>query len=193
MRTSFKGMSTVEIATYISQQLLEHGIPTTLSGGFCAEIYTSGEYTSADIDLIDQSILKERQIKNIMENMGFKKVGKHYKHQDTKYTVEFPASPLAVGKTLVKDVCEIETEYGVLRLLNATDCVRDRLMGYYAYDDERCLEQAILVALNQPESINFALVESWSKEEGDEKKYNRFFQEFSKRKIGEFGNSVILQ
>ena len=90
MKSSFKNMSALEIATYVSQQLLDNDIPTTLSGGFCAEIYTSGEYTSADIDLIDQSILKERQIQKIMLNMGFIKQGKHYKHEDTKYTVEFP-------------------------------------------------------------------------------------------------------
>ena len=182
MRSSFKGMDTLEIATYISQQLLDNDIPTTLSGGFCAEIYTSGEYTSADIDLIDQSILKEREIQKIMLNMGFIKQGKHYKHEDTKYTVEFPSSPLAIGKTLIKDVWEIKSEYGVLRLLNATDCVRDRLVGYYAYDDERCLEQAVLVALNQLKNIDFSLIETWSKDEDDEKKYDRFFQEFSKRR-----------
>ena len=74
-----------------------------------------------------------------MSDMRFTRIGKHYKHPDTAYTVEFLSSPLAIGKTLVRDVWEIETEYGVLRQLNVTDCVRDRLIGYYAYDDPCCI------------------------------------------------------
>lgn len=109
--------------------------------------------------------------------MSFKKVVK------VTQSVKFPSSPLAIGKTLVKDVYEIETEYGVLRLLNATDCIRDRLMGYYAYDDTRCLEQAVLVALHENENIDLEFIRAWSIDEGDEEKYNQFLNECAKRNV----------
>ena len=110
-------MNNLEIASFICQKLSDIGVQTTLSGGFCVEIYSFGEYTSMDIDLIDQSIFKHKEIKKKMLELGFVEEGKHFKHPDMKYTVEFPASPLAIGQELVKEISEIETEYGVLRLI----------------------------------------------------------------------------
>jgi len=54
-----------------------------------------------------------------------------FRHPDMQYTVEFPASPLAIGQELVKEISEIETEYGVLRLITPTDSVKDRLAAYF--------------------------------------------------------------
>ena len=177
MKPNFKKMSTIEIASYICQQLLDIDIKTTLSGGFCVEIYSFGEYTSMDIDLIDQSIYKHNEIKQKMNELGFVEEGKHFRHPDTKYTVEFPASPLAIGEELVKEISEIKTEYGVLRLITPTDSVKDRLIAYYAWNDDRSLEQAILVALNN--DIDFDNVKAWSKRERDLEKYEYFLKEFT--------------
>jgi len=172
-------MSTIEIASYICQQLLNINIKTTLSGGFCVEIYSFGEYTSMDIDLIDQSIFKHNEIKKKMKEMGFSEEGKHFRHPDTKYTVEFPASPLAIGFELVKEIAEIETEYGVLRLITPTDSVKDRLIAYYAWNDDRSLEQALLVAINN--NIDLDNIKSWSEKEQEMKKYNHFLKEYDIR------------
>ena len=166
-------MSNVEIASYICQALSDVGIQTTLSGGFCVEIYSFGEYTSMDIDLIDQSIFGHNAIKKRMIELGFEPEGKHFRHEDMEYTVEFPASPLAIGQELVKEISEIETDYGVLRLITATDSVKDRLAAYFFWDDERSLEQAILVALNN--NVDFENIKRWSQKEGEIEKFEYFF------------------
>ena len=173
-------MSTIEIASYICQQLLDINIKTTLSGGFCVEIYSFGEYTSMDIDLIDQSIFKHNEIMIKMKELGFTEEGKHFRHPDTKYTVEFPASPLAIGSELVKEITEIETRYGVLRLITPTDSVKDRLIAYYAWNDDRSLEQAILVAINN--NINLNNIRSWSEKEQELEKYEHFLEGYMQRK-----------
>ena len=43
-------------------------------------LYSFGEYTSMDIDLIDQSIFKHREIKKKMLELGFVEEGKHFRH-----------------------------------------------------------------------------------------------------------------
>ena len=179
MKQNFKEMSTIEIASYICQQLLDIDVKTTLSGGFCVEIYSYGEYTSMDIDLIDQSIFKHNEIKKKMKEMGFSEEGKHFRHPDTRYTVEFPASPLAIGSELVKEIAEIETQYGVLRLITPTDSVKDRLIAYYAWNDDRSLEQAVLVAINN--EVDLENIRLWSEKEQEMKKYNHFLKEYMQR------------
>jgi len=180
LRQNFKKMSTLEIASFICQQLSNIDIKTTLSGGFCVEIYSFGEYSSMDIDLIDQSLFKHNEIKKKMAEMGFCQEGKHFRHPDTKYTIEFPASPLAIGSELVKEIAEIETEYGVLRLITPTDSVKDRLIAYYAWNDDRSLEQAILVAIHN--KIDLENVKLWSEKEQELKKYECFLDLYKQRK-----------
>jgi hypothetical protein len=43
---------------------------------------------------------------------------------------------------------ELVTSTGILRIISATDCVKDRLAWYYHDNDKECLEQAVLVAEN---------------------------------------------
>ncbi len=179
MKQNFKKMSTIEIASYICQELSDIGVKTTLSGGFCVEIYSFGEYTSMDIDLIDQSVFKHKEIKQKMKEIGFIEEGKHFRHPDTKYTVEFPASPLAIGEELVKEISEIETEYGVLRLITPTDSVKDRLIAYYAWNDDRSLEQALLVAINN--DVDIDNIKSWSEREREIEKFKYFLEEYKRR------------
>ena len=180
LKQNFKEMRTIEIAAYICQQLLDIGVKTTLSGGFCVEIYSFGEYTSMDIDLIDQSIFKHNEIKKKMKEMGFTGEGKHFRHPDTSYTVEFPASPLAIGSELVIEISEIETAYGVLRLITPTDSVKDRLIAYYAWKDDRSLEQALLVAINN--EIDIDNIRSWSEREEELSKFEHFLGAYNDRK-----------
>lgn len=78
-------MNSVELASFICQKLSDIDVKTTLSGGFCVEIYSYGEYTSMDIDLIDQSVFKNREIKEKMIELGFAQEGKHFRHPDIAY------------------------------------------------------------------------------------------------------------
>lgn len=181
MPQNFKKMSNIELAAYVCQNLFDIGIKTTLSGGFCVEIYSFGEYTSMDIDLIDQSIYKHKEIKKKMTELGFTEEGKHFTHPDTPYTIEFPASPLAIGQELVKDISEIETVYGVLRLITPTDSVKDRLAAYYFWDDDRSFAQALLVAINN--NVDIDNIRKWSEQEDEMEKFKIFFEAFKKRNV----------
>jgi len=181
LKLNFKEMKPIEIASYVCEELSRIGVKTTLSGGFCVEVYSFGEYTSMDIDLIDQSINKHNEIKKKMQELGFKQEGKNYRHPDTSYTVEFPSSPLAIGQELIHEdnIAEIETEYGVLRIITPTDSVKDRLAAYYHWKDERSLEQAILVASKH--KVDFESIRNWSILEDSEEKFEKFMEIFKTR------------
>lgn len=86
-----------------------------------------------------------------------------------KYFIEFPTGPLSIASERVKDITEIEYSTGLLKLLSATDCVKDRLAAFYFWDDKQSLEQALLVAKTQ--TINIEEVERWSSIENCSEKF----------------------
>ena len=170
--TNIKDMTMPELASYICTKLEENNIEVVLSGGSCVEIYSRGDYTSYDIDLINRYNDTFFKIKSTMESLGFKEEGKYFTYKDTKYYIEFPSGPLGVGDAPVEKIEEISTKYGILKLLTPTDCIKDRLAAYYHWDDEQSLQQAIWVA--QQNEINFDDLKNWSAKEKSLLKYTNF-------------------
>lgn len=169
MKTSIKAMSMQELGGFLCDALKVKGIHVVLSGGSCVQIYSRGEYTSYDLDLINQYNEQFKKIQSTMEELGFKEHNRYFTHEDTPLFIEFPSGPLGVGDAPVEEIAEIDTEAGVLRLLTPTDCIKDRLAAYYHWDDEQCLQQAIWVA--QQNSFDKASVKQWSLKEGMEEKF----------------------
>lgn len=171
-------MSSLELAAYVCDTLKQRGILTTLSGGFCTEIYSHGDYTSMDIDLINQYNEDHKKIVSIMLELGFKQEGRYFYHDDAQYAVEFPSGPPAVGSELIKDVAEIETEAGVLRILTPTDAIKDRLAAYYFWNSDRTLEQAIWIA--EKNEFDMDNIKQWSLKEGMAEKFTVFKTQYEK-------------
>ena len=96
--------------------------------------------------------------------MGFSEDGRHFKHPDTKFFVEFPKGPPAVGEEPVKEIHERREATGTLKIISPTDCVKDRLTWFYHDHDLQCLGQAALVA--QANQIDLNEIARWSEGEG---------------------------
>jgi hypothetical protein len=159
-----KSMTNAELAAFIESCLRERGIDVVLSGGACVSIYSENKYVSMDLDIINTQFANRSEIRTVMQEIGFREEGRHFTHPETDFFVEFPAGPLAVGEEPVKEVHEIVLDTGTLRMISATDCVKDRLAAYYHWNDAQCLEQATLVA--GAKKIDLAEVERWSEVEG---------------------------
>ena len=175
---SIKDMSLQELGSFICSAFKVEDIHVVLSGGSCVEIYSRGEYTSWDLDLINQYNEQFKKIHVIMNTLGFKERDRYFVHEDTKYFIEFPSGPLGVGDAPVEEIAEIETEAGVLRLLTPTDCIKDRLAAYYHWNDEQCLQQAIWVA--KQNDVDLQAIKEWSINEGSEQKYEIFYKKLKK-------------
>jgi len=165
-----------ELGAFVCTALKKEGIDTVLSGGCCVEIYSHGRYTSDDIDLIDRFNGGHRKIKTVMESLGFRehKLKRYFVHDDTSLFIEFPRGPLGVGDSPIRNIATRVSETGILKLLTPTDCIKDRLAGYYHWDDEQNLEQAVWVA-NENE-FDMLEIEKWSVNEGEIEKF-KFFKD----------------
>jgi hypothetical protein len=167
-----KNMSQVELAAYIQDSLQAEGIQVVLSGGSAVSFYSSNKYVSKDLDLINIAFARRSKIKAVMESLSFREKGRYFINPETTFFVEFPDGPLSVGEEPVKEVSEFELPTGTLRVLSPTDCVKDRLCAYYFWNDMQGLEQAVLVAKDQP--VDLKEIKRWSKVEAKEKEYETF-------------------
>ena len=172
-------MSIGELAAFVCSHLQKHGIRVVLTGGACVEIYSSGKYSSFDLDFIENIPVGQRKLGEALGEIQFSRKDRYFKHSDTKYFLEFPVGPLAVGAEQPIKISILEYETGELRALSPTDCVKDRLAAYYHWNDRECLEQALLVSVSS--EVDIAEVERWSRNEGCETDFGHFHNSLQSR------------
>ena len=172
-----RNMSQVELAAYIQDTLQNEGITVVLSGGGAVSYYSSDKYVSKDLDLINVNFGRRSKIRSVMEKIGFHEHGRYFVSLETQFFVEFPDGPLSVGEEPVKEISEFQLATGTLRIVSATDCVKDRLCAFYFWNDQQGLAQAVLVAESQ--NVDLKEIKRWSKVEGKAQEYEIF-----KKKLG---------
>ncbi len=161
-----------ELAALVSTALERHGIRVVLSGGAVVSIYSENEYESSDLDFIVTGLA--RKTRAAMMELGFRKQGRHWVHPNTRFWVEFPPGPVQVGDEVVTEFSERPTRFGTLRLLAPTECVMDRLAGYYHWNDPQGLDQALAVARRHP--VDLRRIEEWSRHEKAEARFRDFVE-----------------
>lgn len=138
-------------------------------------IYSNSEYVSYDLDFIPIGLA--RKVDVAMQSLGFTKEQRHWRHSRSRYWVEFPAGPVAIGEETIREFAERRTSAGVLRLLRPTECVMDRLSWYIHSADTQCLEQALRVA--DLHAVDLERIEQWARNEGQ--LGTERFREFDRR------------
>lgn len=147
-----------EVATIVCSRLEADGISVVLSGGAAVSIYSENEYESYDLDFIPTGLA--RRVDRTMVALGFARKQRHWVHPRSRYWVEFPAGPVAIGEEVIHDFAALRGPAGVLRILHPTECVMDRLTWYFHDADRQCLEQALQVARRHP--VDLARIERWA-------------------------------
>ena len=68
-----------------------------------------------------------------------------YRTSCCAWSIEFPTVPLAIGQEQIgsERVVTKGTAIGVIRLLNPTGTIKDRLLWWYLDGDRQCWEQAL--------------------------------------------------
>jgi hypothetical protein len=179
------GMGLEELAQYTYAGLKQAGIEVTLSGGACVSIYTRNAYQSYDLDFIRQLHDGIEKVAQAMHNLGFTRHGRHFEHPGSEFFVEFPPPPLSVGNeppgALVENI--LKTTLGKLpvKMLSPTDCVKDRLCGYFYWNDLQSLEQACMVARDNP--VDTKELKRWALQERMPERYAVFEEKLPKKKI----------
>ncbi len=175
----FNSCTEKELWEHVAVALSKNGLKNVLVGGAVAAIYSKGLYKSGDLDFVIESYgYKKNVLDETMNEIGFKKVNRHWVHPDCKHLyVEFCNPPVAIGDDYkIEPIRKVENGVEVA-ILTPTDCVRDRLAGYLYWGARECLDQAILVA--QESEVEIKKIKSWCKSEG--KKGVLVFEEFESR------------
>ncbi len=164
-------MTRLELAAFVATECRRRKISVVLSGGSCVSIYSQEKYVSMDLDFVNAGFTKHSLIREAMRYLGFAEENRYFRHPDSRFLVEFPPGPLGVGEEPVKQIDEIKTATGTVRIISPTDCVKDRLTWYFHDNDTECLEQAVLVA--EANDIDIAEIARWSEVEGKREAFNR--------------------
>lgn len=162
-----------ELAALVCSTLERHGVRVVLSGGSVVSIYADNAYQSKDLDFIQTGLA--RRVEPAMQELGFRKEGRHWAHPHSDFLIEFPPGPVQVGEETITSFAERSTRLGTLRLLSPTECVMDRLAWFFHANDTQGLEQALEVACSQ--EIDLGRIERWSRQVRSKQK----FEEFSAR------------
>jgi hypothetical protein len=147
------------------------GYTVVLTGGSAATFYAPDAYQSRDADFI--ITVRGDGGAKVLANLGYTQRGGTYEHPENPYALEFPRGPLAVGDDLIDTWETMRRKNRILHILSRTDCVRDRLVWFYAHNDLSSLRAAIGVAASGP--VNRDLIAQWSLREGFQKECDRFF------------------
>ena len=141
------------IAALISSRAKEFANELVVVGGSAVEFYTAASYMTKDIDFVAKDNF---HIHEIMTSLGFAiSDGYTWFHPDTSVVVEFPKPPLAGD---INRLTEVETEYGVAKIIGIEDIILDRLKWREFWQDNNELPEMML--LSHYDSIDFDYLRS---------------------------------
>lgn len=141
--------STLEDVCFaVCSALQAASIEAVLTGGSAATIYAPDVYTSFDADFVLRRTPPAAALRASLATLGYRHVSTHgmFEHPKSRFTIDFPSGPLAVGGQYVQETKTLERGAERLRILTPTDCVKDRLAHYYHWDDLTALQAAVGVA-----------------------------------------------
>jgi hypothetical protein len=177
-RINLKNIDTKDLAGLIFQNFKDDGIEAILVGGSCVTIYSNNRYMSSDLDYVTYETLDK--VEKSLKKIGFIKDGKYFVHPHCALYIDFVAEPVAIGDEIIQEFGEIKSRYGVFKLLTVADCVKDRLISFYHWNDRQGLNQAIEVCLAH--NVDMQKLRDWSKKAGFEKHFRVFEEELNRMK-----------
>lgn len=177
-KINFKKITLENLAAIVSKKLKDQDIDSILVGGACVSIYSHNRYQSYDLDFVTYEDMKKVTI--ALNELGFQKNGKYFSHPQCPYFIEFVPPPVAIGNEPIHHFAYHQTQIGTIKMLNPTDCVKDRLAGFYHWDDQQSLDQAITLFKEIPQEINIQEIKRWSINENYPHKFEIFLKKIKK-------------
>ncbi len=142
-----------------------------LTGGSAATVYAPIAYQSRDADFI--ITLHGDESGAVMGGrVGICRARRHVRACEESLHGRVSPGPLSIGDDVVTDWNTLRRDVEVLHILTRTDCIRDRLMWFYHYDDRSALAAAIGVAKSG--EVDLASLRAWSQGEGKAAEFEEF-------------------
>ncbi len=174
----FNKISLRQTVARIREHLEESGYDPVLTGKACAGVYIGTQVKPQVLEFV----LKEYNINELddaMKQIGFKRTSVNtYESKRSPFDIIFLPPPLTVGDDLVDEVVTVRARPGKVKLLNPTDCVRQRLSAFYRWGDNEALAEAVMVAKRH--DIDMELVKRWSDWEWASDRYEEFIEKLKR-------------
>lgn len=170
-----KGLTVAELGAIVSEALNSAGIQAVLCGGSVATIYSGHQWESKDLDFVVARVDKKR-IAELFTQLGLEqKPNGLFGHPNHTHSIDISFWPIVLGNEEVDDEwTTLATEVGELRILTPTQCVKDRLAGFYNSVDRQSLDRAVEVCLHQ--DVDLEEIERWSEGEYATEKLKEFLE-----------------
>lgn len=133
----------IAIIAVITEALKEFNVRPVIVGGQAVEFYTSGGYSTLDIDILCELGIAE--IDSVLKPLGFEREGKYWTYPGSKLAIEIPSGPLAGSWD---KVTEVKIEGLEAYIIGIEDIIVDRLNRYKywrEFDDEEWIIGMIYV------------------------------------------------
>jgi hypothetical protein len=127
----------------VTMGLQAHRLRPILIGGAALEYYSLGGYATSDVDL---ALPTDTVVDKLFADLGFRKEGRYWMHDEFDLMFEAPAADLAGEEA---ELTEVMLEDMTCYILGLEDLIIDRLNGYVHWkweDDGRWVRR--LVALH---------------------------------------------
>lgn len=161
VQTFHKNIKAISYLTYLLEKV---GIKPIIVGGHAVEIYTLGQYTTVDVDLV----LSGRELAGeIFEKLNFVKGQghRHWYHEDLGLPIEIPDDILAGS---VDRIIQVTVEDGFhIYVIGIEDLILDRVRAAVYWNSSGDREWALLLMNAQYEEIDFAYLENEANKEPD--------------------------
>ncbi|WP_339181457.1 hypothetical protein [Paenibacillus sp. FSL R5-0701] len=145
--------------------------PAIIVGGHAVELYTSGSYKTADVDLV---MIRDDLARSLFDHLGFVHEGRHYYVSEMDIPIEIPSDTLEGSKD---KIIKLLTPEGYCYVIGIDDLILDRLRASEYWTDARSLEWARYLIYSQFDTIDLTYMRKVAAEE-DPKLAARLEQEY---------------
>ncbi|HEX3549731.1 MAG TPA: hypothetical protein VHT53_05115 [Candidatus Elarobacter sp.] len=161
-----RASSLADVAFTVCTALERHAEHAVLCGGSAATYHAPHAYQSRDLDFVLHFGARARAVMDALGTIGYTRRPEGlYVHADVLFTIDFPAGPLAIGSETVSEHATYRRGDEVLYVYSATDCVRDRFMHFWAWNDQQARRVALDVAAACRNEIDYAAIVAWTDRE----------------------------
>lgn len=158
--------SLVDVAFAVCTALDRAGTIAVLTGGSAATYYVPERYQSLDVDFVLRAVPQRHVVDEAMAVLGFSLAPSGmYEHPDLTITVEFPRGPMGIGRDIITTWSTERRNDELLYVNTVTDCVRDRFMHFWAWNDRSALDAALAVAGRHREAFDAIAFRKWTEAE----------------------------
>jgi hypothetical protein len=156
---------TIYVMSILTPKLEEIGVLAVIVGGAAVEFYTRDWYATGDIDLaINKG--KRKDLGKTLEEMGFTKMGRMWIREELGLYIEAPGD---IADIDTKKVTKVDTDSGYAYIIGLEDIIFDRVQAAEHWKSTIDQEQAVRMASQYWDKINWRYLSTKCKEEGSDR------------------------